>query len=181
MKNAVGREIPEFLLENGKEVYQGKNYMDGKYVRKATPCTRRYEKPQESKIVETIKDALIQCGAKDGMTFSFHHHLREGDFVVNMVMKAAIEELFARESLIIMKKTKRGVGELDLAPNVTEVSVETVSDTELKITALVSAVEPTVNPSNLLDAISQNTPEIAPDFARYMRLEVYDGSMKPFM
>ena len=30
MKNAVGREIPDFLLENGKEVYQGKNYMDGK-------------------------------------------------------------------------------------------------------------------------------------------------------
>ena len=27
------------------------------------------------------------------MTFSFHHHLRDGDFVVNMVMKAAIEEL----------------------------------------------------------------------------------------
>ncbi len=26
MKNAVGREIPDFLLENGKEVYQGKNY-----------------------------------------------------------------------------------------------------------------------------------------------------------
>ena len=95
--------------------------------------------------------------------------------------KAAVEELFARESLIIMKKTKRGVGELDLAPNVSEVRVETLSDTELKITALVSAVEPTVNPSNLLDAITQNVPEIAPDFARYMRLEVYDGSMKPFM
>ena len=93
MKNAVGREIPDFLLVDGKEVYQGKNYMDGKYVRKASPCTRRYEKPQESKLVESIADALRQCGAKSGMTFSFHHHLRDGDFVVNMVMKAAIEEL----------------------------------------------------------------------------------------
>ncbi len=95
--------------------------------------------------------------------------------------KAAVEELFARESLVIMKKTKRGVGELDLAPNVSEVSVETVSNTELKITALVSAVEPTVNPSNLLDAIKQNAPELEPDFAKYMRLEVYDGGMKSFM
>jgi len=95
--------------------------------------------------------------------------------------KAAIEELFARESLIIMKKTKRGVGELDLAPNVSEVSVEVISDTELKVTALVSAVEPTVNPSNLLDAVKQNAPELEPDFAQYMRLEVYDGNMKPFM
>ena len=93
MKNYVGREIPDYLLQNGKEVYQGKNYMDGKYLKKASPCTRRYEKPQESKIVATLADALRQCGAKSGMTFSFHHHLRDGDFVVNMVMKAAIEEL----------------------------------------------------------------------------------------
>ena len=100
MRNAVGREIPDFLLENGKEVYQGKNYMDGKYVQKASPKTRRYEKPQESKIVETIKDALIQCGAKDGMTFSFHHHLRNGDYVVNMVMRAAIEELGLKDLTI---------------------------------------------------------------------------------
>ena len=68
MKNAVGRDIPEELLVNSKEVYQGKNYMDGKYLQKAAPRTRRYEKPQESKIVETLADALRQCGAKDGMT-----------------------------------------------------------------------------------------------------------------
>ena len=100
MKNAVGRDIPEELLVNGKEVYQGKNYMDGKYMQKAAPRTRRYEKPQESKIVETLADALRQCGAKDGMTFSFHHHLRNGDYVVNMVMKAAIEELGLKDLTI---------------------------------------------------------------------------------
>ena len=100
MKNAVGRDIPEALLVNGREVYQGKNYMDGKYLQKAAPCTRRYERPQESKIVETLADALRQCGAKDGMTFSFHHHLRNGDYVVNMVMKAAIEELGLKDLTI---------------------------------------------------------------------------------
>ena len=100
MKNAVGRDIPEFLLVNGKEVYQGKQYMDGKYIQKASPRTRRYEKPQESKIVDSLVDALKQCGAKDGMTFSFHHHLRNGDFVVNMVMEAAIEELGLKDLTI---------------------------------------------------------------------------------
>lgn len=95
--------------------------------------------------------------------------------------RADIEALFARESLVITKKTKRGIGELDLAPNISEVSVEILSASELKVTALVSAVDPTVNPSNLLDAVKQNLPELEPDFARYMRLEVYDGSMKPFM
>ena len=100
MINAVGRDIPEELLVNGKKVYQGKFYMDGKYMQKAAPKTRRYEKPAESKIVETIVDALKACGACDGMTFSFHHHLRNGDFVANMVMKAAIEELGLKDLTI---------------------------------------------------------------------------------
>lgn len=95
--------------------------------------------------------------------------------------KAAIEELFRRDQLVIMKKTKRGVGELDLASNVSELTVELKSDTELLLMALVSAVDPTVNPSNLLDVIKQNAPELEPDFAQYLRLEVYDGNMKPFM
>ena len=93
MKNFVGRDIPDELLVEGKEVYQGKYYMDGKYMQKAAPRTRIYEKPQESKLVATIAEALRQCGAKNRMTFSFHHHLRNGDYVTNMVMQAAIEEL----------------------------------------------------------------------------------------
>ena len=97
MRNAVGRDIPDYLLKDGKEVYQGKNYMDGKYIQKAAPRTRIYEKPQESKIVATIADALRQCGCKDGCTFSFHHHLRNGDYVANMVVAAAVEELGVKD------------------------------------------------------------------------------------
>lgn len=100
MINAVGRNIPDELLVNGKEGYQGKNYMDGKYLQKAAPRTRRYEKPQESKIVSSLVEALKRCGAKDGMTFSFHHHLRNGDYVANMVMEAAIEELGLKDLTI---------------------------------------------------------------------------------
>ena len=40
---------------------------DGKYMQKAAPKTRRYEKPAESKIVATVVDALKTCGAKDGI------------------------------------------------------------------------------------------------------------------
>ena len=90
MKNAVGREIPDYLLKDGKEVYQGKNYMDGKYIQKAAPRTRRCEKPVDTKVVSSLAEALKQCGARDGMTFSFHHHLRDGDYVVNLVMAAAM-------------------------------------------------------------------------------------------
>jgi citrate lyase subunit alpha/citrate CoA-transferase len=41
-----------------------------------------------SKLVTSIREAIVQSGLKDGMTVSFHHHLRNGDFVLNMVMEA---------------------------------------------------------------------------------------------
>ena len=100
MKNAGGREIPDALLTGGREVYQGKDHMDGRYIQKAAPKTRRCEKPQESKVVESIAQALRQCKAANGMTFSFHHHLRDGDYVVNMVMQTAIEQLGLEELTI---------------------------------------------------------------------------------
>lgn len=93
MKNAIGREIPDYLLEQGMKPYPGKHHMDGKYIKRAAPITKCCTRPQESKIVGSLVEAMKQCGARDGMTFSFHHHLRDGDYVVNMVMKAAIEEL----------------------------------------------------------------------------------------
>ena len=40
-----------------------------------------------SKLVESIKEAIKRSGLRDGMTVSFHHHLRNGDFVLNMVME----------------------------------------------------------------------------------------------
>lgn len=39
------------------------------------------------KLVNSIREAVVLSGLKDGMTVSFHHHLRNGDFVLNMVME----------------------------------------------------------------------------------------------
>ncbi len=39
-----------------------------------------------NKLVKSIREAIKQSGLKDGMTVSFHHHLRNGDFVLNMVL-----------------------------------------------------------------------------------------------
>ena len=44
-----------------------------------------------NKIVKSIKEAIQLAGLKDGMTVSFHHHLRNGDFVLNMVMNEIAE------------------------------------------------------------------------------------------
>jgi len=44
-----------------------------------------------NKLVSSVKEAVALAGLKDGMTVSFHHHLRNGDYVLNMVMDAVAE------------------------------------------------------------------------------------------
>ena len=99
MKNAIGRDIPDELLTNGREVYRSNNDRDGREYVKSGPKVRAYVKPQESKIVESIREAIIRCGLKDGMTVSFHHHFRDGDYIVNDVMKE-VEALGIRDITI---------------------------------------------------------------------------------
>lgn len=45
-----------------------------------------------SKVVNSIREAIQLAGLKDGMTVSFHHHLRNGDFVLNMVMEEIAQQ-----------------------------------------------------------------------------------------
>lgn len=39
-----------------------------------------------NKMAASLREAIKAAGLRDGMTVSFHHHLRNGDFVLNMVM-----------------------------------------------------------------------------------------------
>ena len=86
MKNKIGREIPQEILDMGFEPYHGEGAKDGCEYQKKGPRVRAYEKPFESKLVPSIREAIVKSGLKDGMTISFHHHFRDGDYVVNMVM-----------------------------------------------------------------------------------------------
>ena len=40
-----------------------------------------------NKVVGSIREAISLSGLRDGMTVSFHHHLRNGDYVLNLVME----------------------------------------------------------------------------------------------
>ena len=42
-----------------------------------------------SKLVASVREAIERTGLKDGMTISFHHHMRNGDYVLNMVLAEA--------------------------------------------------------------------------------------------
>ena len=41
-----------------------------------------------SKVVKSISEAIRLAGVREGATISFHHHLRNGDYVLNMVLDA---------------------------------------------------------------------------------------------
>lgn len=88
--NAVGREVLVEINGTSHVPFQG----IGKYQplgSKAAPPIRSCKDYPDSgdKRVESIKEALKRCGIKDGMTISTHHHLRDGDYVANMVFDAA--------------------------------------------------------------------------------------------
>lgn len=38
------------------------------------------------KVVASLREAISLCGLKSGMSISFHHHLRNGDYTLNRVM-----------------------------------------------------------------------------------------------
>ena len=38
------------------------------------------------KLCDSLREAIEKAGLRDGMTISFHHHLRNGDYVLNMVL-----------------------------------------------------------------------------------------------
>lgn len=40
----------------------------------------------ENKLVDSLEEAIRLSGLKDGMTISFHHHFRNGDYIINIVL-----------------------------------------------------------------------------------------------
>ncbi len=94
-------------------------------------------------------------------------------------MTEKIREFFSQEKIVISKKTKRGMGEMDIRPAFKDLSFEETED-GVKLHVFVSAQEPTLNPQLLCDALEQKAAEIAPDFAKFTRLEGYDKEMNIF-
>ncbi len=83
--NAVGREVPSEINGVRFKPFAGdmKTPPEG---RRAGSLIRMAPRGR-NKVVKSLKEVIKNVGLEDGMTVSFHHHLRNGDFVVNMVMK----------------------------------------------------------------------------------------------
>ena len=130
MINAVGRDIPEEILkQTGKEVFQGNYYKDGKPFKKAGPMVTPVMNHDHDKMVKDIHEALVKCNAHDGMTVSFHHHFRDGDLVVCMVMKE-IQKMGLKD--ITISASSLGKAHDDLVPMIEDGTITNIESSGVR-------------------------------------------------
>ena len=130
MINAVGRDIPEEILkQTGKEVFQGNYYKDGKPFHKAGPMVTPVMNHDHDKMVKDIHEALVKCNAHDGMTVSFHHHFRDGDLVVCMVMKE-IQKMGLKN--ITISASSLGKAHDDLVPMIEDGTITNIESSGVR-------------------------------------------------
>lgn len=85
-----------------------------------------------------------------------------------------IQELFAREEVVVEKHSKNKVTEQDMIPMIRRITVQTVDSCKVKIDAVICCQNPTLNPMQIPAAIEKYLPQIRPDFVTCCRMEVYD-------
>lgn len=80
--------LPEEIEGYGRVVPYGGVFNEAQ-VKPGIPRSFRLSRPGQSKLRRDLSDLMRELQLKDGMTFSFHHHLRNGDHVLNLVMGEA--------------------------------------------------------------------------------------------
>lgn len=89
MKNKIGRELSD-------EIMQQKGYKPFETTKMGNPTVKRVApkvriSTGDDKVTASLTD-VVKNNVKDGMTISFHHHLREGDFIFNLVLDEIIKQ-----------------------------------------------------------------------------------------
>lgn len=85
VQNSLGRFVPETF--NGKKCTPYIDPFSRKPgIMRASRPLRRIN-PGDSKLLSGLKEAIVASGLKDGMTIATHHHLRNGDELLNRVVQ----------------------------------------------------------------------------------------------
>ncbi|EAX48019.1 citrate lyase, alpha subunit [Thermosinus carboxydivorans Nor1] len=88
MINAIGREIPDLVEGYGAVKPFAGAFHTVPDMKRHAPRVKAV-RPGENKVLSSLEEVFRRIGIKDGMTLSFHHHFRNGDGVVNMVLATA--------------------------------------------------------------------------------------------
>lgn len=76
--NSLGRKVPK-----GYPAFVSSD----NYKKESRIKISEKEKTSQTLFLHHLKDVFDELKIKDGMTLSFHHHLRNGDYVLNEVLK----------------------------------------------------------------------------------------------
>lgn len=118
-------------------------------------------------------------GARD-LAFLRAHLALDYDRGVPVGAADALRALFARDEVLVEKRTKhKELARINIVPLLR--SAEWAEE-DGRVTAEVvaAAQNPGLNPALLGAAVSAYLPELAPDFVRVRRLELYDAEMRIF-
>lgn len=85
-ENSIGRMVPDKVDGRNLSPFRGAFARDPGGRRRYSPKLG-LSKPGDSKLCKSIREALEKCEIRDSMTISFHHHLRNSDAVINMVIR----------------------------------------------------------------------------------------------
>ena len=83
LENKVKRELPDDLMNKMDLKPFETTEIGHPEVKRVAPKVR--VTTGQDKVVASLDD-VIKNNLKDGMTISFHHHFRNGDYIFNMVM-----------------------------------------------------------------------------------------------
>lgn len=92
----------------------------------------------------------------------------------------AIRELFRRTEIWMDKKSKNGVTTQNISPMIRSIDITCPNDNRLRMDAVISCQEPSLNPSQLSAAVEKYLSDYAFDFVRCRRCELLDADAKIF-
>lgn len=92
-ENAAGRIVPQEINGEAHVPFQGVGQYHPKGRKYAPPISVCSDYPDDGdKRENSLRDALLKAGLKDGITISTHHHFRNGDLLANQVFDIVAKE-----------------------------------------------------------------------------------------
>jgi radical SAM-linked protein len=94
---------------------------------------------------------------------------------------AELKERFSAEEIIISKKSKSGVSEINIAPFVKDVEFcHDEKSKKINMSAKISALNPSLSPENIISALDGQYRRLMPQHYTFSRVEFLDADYLPF-
>ena len=145
------------------------------------PCSEILERLRGALVAGvTVKDVYEQGSKIKNLALLDCLVTMEYDSGVTDEILQNLQELFARDALLVEKKGKNSVTEQDIIPMIKKIQVRKADDHTVLLDARICCQNPTLNPSQLAAAVERYLPDCKADFVTCRRIEIYDTEEKIF-